>query len=80
MNTAQLHQWLSILILAFLLFFPVSKIIWILSVRRLQRKLNTTLDDKALAGQLSRARFIAVFASLIFSYLFYINVIKNLYG
>ena len=66
---------LSVLVLALLLFFPISKLIWVMSVRRLQRKLNTTLEEKELQGQLNRARFIAVFVSLLFSFLFNLNLL-----
>lgn len=66
---------LSVLVLALLLFFPVSKLIWVMSVRRLQRKLNKTLEEKDLQGQLNRARFIAVLVSLIFSFLFNLNLL-----
>ncbi|WP_455223041.1 hypothetical protein [Kaarinaea lacus] len=66
---------LSVLVLALLLFFPISKLIWVISVRRLQRKLNTTLEEKELHGQLTRARFIAVFVALIFSFLFNLNLL-----
>ena len=60
----------STIVLAFLLFFPVSKLVWTLSVRRLQRKLQRELSPEEIQGQLSRARFIAIFFSLIFSFLF----------
>ncbi|MEJ2142361.1 MAG: hypothetical protein P8Y24_08405 [Gammaproteobacteria bacterium] len=65
----------SVLILAALLFIPMSKLIWVLSVRRLQKKTNTELDEQELAGQMSRARFISVFVCLIFSFLFNLNLI-----
>jgi hypothetical protein len=70
----------SVIFLAALLFFPVSKMIWVFSVRRLQRRLNKQLNAEELAGQLSRARFIAVFVTLAFSYFFNTNVIRGLYG
>jgi hypothetical protein len=66
---------LSTVVLALLLFFPISKLIWVLSVRRLQRKLQRELSADELQGQLVRARFIAIFCSLIFSYLFNIWLI-----
>ena len=65
---------LSILVLAVMLFFPISRLIWTLSVRRLQRKLQTDLSEQQINGQLARARFLAVFISLIFAALFYLNV------
>ncbi len=66
---------LSVLVLAALLFFPISKLIWVLSVRRMQRKLNRELDATELAGQMTRARFVSIFVSLLFSYLFNLNLI-----
>lgn len=66
---------LSVLVLASLLFFPASKLIWVLSVRRLQRKLQKELNDEELRGQLIRARFIAVFLCLGFSFLFNLQLL-----
>ena len=66
---------LSVLVLAALLFFPVSRMIWALSVRRLQRKLNVELGDDDVRGQLARARFLAVLVSLLFSLLFNLNLL-----
>ena len=45
----------------------MSKLIWVFSVRRLQRKLQQALDEQAIQGQLNRARIIAVIVSLLFS-------------
>ena len=61
---------LWVLLLAALLFWPMSKLIWVLSVRRLQRKLTRALDEKEIAGQIMRARVISVFVSLLFSFLY----------
>lgn len=66
---------LWVLVLAALLFLPVSKLIWVLSVRRLQRKTGRELSEAELQGQLKRARVIAVFVALIFSFLFNANLI-----
>nr|VFJ52840.1 MAG: hypothetical protein BECKFW1821B_GA0114236_101320 [Candidatus Kentron sp. FW] len=60
----------SVIILALLLFFPVSRLMWVLSVRRLERKLGRETTDQERRGQLSRARFLAVFVVLLFSFLF----------
>jgi len=60
----------SVLVLAALLFFPVSKLLWVLSVRRIQRREARELTRDELDGQLARARFITVFVVLIFSLLF----------
>ena len=58
-----------------MLFIPMSKLIWVLSVRRLQKKTNHELNEQELAGQMSRARFISIFVSLVFSFLFNLNLI-----
>lgn len=70
-----LYFLVSVFVLALLLFFPISKLIWTLSVRRLQRKLNRELNETELAGQMTRARFVSIFVSLLFSYLFNLNMI-----
>ena len=59
--------------LAALLFYPVSKLIWVVSVRRLQRKLERELSEAELQAQLRRARFISVPVVLAFSWLYNIN-------
>ena len=70
-----LYFLLSVFVLALLLFFPITKLIWVISVRRLQRKLKRELNESELAGQVTRARFISIFVSLLFSYLFNLNLI-----
>ena len=69
-----LYFLLSVVVLALLLFFPISKLIWVFSVRRLQRKLKRELNETEIAGQMSRARFLSVFMSLLFSFLFNLNL------
>ena len=65
----------SAVVLAVLLFFPISKLVWVMSVRRLQRKLQRELSDAEIKGQQARARFIAVFVSLAFSLVFNVNLL-----
>ena len=60
----------SVAVLAALLFFPVSKLIWVMSVRRLERKLQRVLSDDERQGQLARARFIGIIIAVAFSWLF----------
>ncbi|MDJ0861501.1 MAG: hypothetical protein QNJ87_15385 [Gammaproteobacteria bacterium] len=66
---------ISVLVLAALLYLPVSKLIWVVSVRRLQRKLGRELDEAEVRGQAKRARFIALLLCLPFSYLFNLNLL-----
>lgn len=64
------YYWLSVVVLAALLFFPASKLVWVLAVRRLERKQGHPLSDAERQGQLNRARFIAIVVCVIFSALF----------
>jgi hypothetical protein len=68
---------LSVVVLAALLFFPVNKLVWIMSVRRMQRKLDRELTEQELDGQKGRARFITVFIVLIFSTLFNLQMLGS---
>lgn len=61
-------------LLAVMLFIPVSKLVWTLSVRRQEKKLQRKLDEKEVAGQLQRARFITLFLVVPFAMLFNANV------
>jgi len=65
----------SVTLLALLLFFPISKLVWVLSVRRLQKKQQRELSQEEINGQLARARFISLLMALLFSLLFNINSI-----
>ncbi len=66
---------LWVLLLAGLLFWPLSKLVFVLSVRRLQRKLARDLNDTEVAGQMNRARILGVFLSVVFSYLYNLSTI-----
>lgn len=67
---------IAVIVLALLLFFPVSNFIWVLSVRRLERKLGKPLTEPERQGQRNRARVIAAFVSLLFSLLFNTHLMK----
>ena len=64
-----------VLLLAALLFWPMSKLVFVLSVRRMQRKLARDLNESEVAGQMNRARIISVFVSVLFSYLYNLSTI-----
>ena len=76
----QLYQLVSVLILAGLLYFPVNNLVWMMSVRRLQRRLGKELTPQEIAGQRKRARLISVILVLCFSYLFNAALLAKLYG
>lgn len=67
--------WLWVIALAALLFIPATRLIWALSVRRLQRKREAALSQDEINGQLRRARFLAVIVCLVFSYLFNLSTL-----
>ena len=60
----------GIVLLSIALYFPVNKLIWVLSVRRLERKYKKKLTDVERKLQLNRARFISIILVIIFSYFF----------
>jgi hypothetical protein len=64
------HYWLSVLVLAGLLFWPVAKLVWVLSVRRLERKLGQALSPQERHGQRNRAWLLAAVLCFAFSLLF----------
>ena len=71
---SELFYLLSVLFLAILLYYPVNKLIFILSVRRYEKKIGDSLNDKELKGQLIRSRFISIILIVIFSSLFNLNI------
>ena len=64
------YFYFSVLVLAILLFLPVSKMIWAISVRRLQRKTGRPLSPEEIEGQKTRSRFIAPLPLLLLSSVF----------
>lgn len=64
------YFYFSVLILAILLFLPVSKMIWVISVRRLQRKSGRSLSAEEIEAQKTRSRFIALLLVFPFSWFF----------
>lgn len=71
----QTYFYLSVIVLAALLFVPATKMIWVLSVRRLERKLGKELSELERTGQLNRARIISLFVVIAFSLLFNISTL-----
>ena len=72
--------YLAIIALALMLFFPVSNIIWVLSIRRSERKMGQKLTREQAGGQKVRARVIAVVLVLTFAWLFNLQLYSRLYG
>ena len=70
---SELFYLLSVTLLALLLYYPVNKLIFILSVRRYEKKIGNSLSDEELRGQLIRSRFITIILIIFFSLLFNLN-------
>lgn len=66
--------YLWVALLALMLFFPVSNIIWVTSVRRLRRRLGRDLESTELSGQKTRARFISLILVTLFSWFFNLSL------
>lgn len=61
-------------LLAAMLFIPVSKLVWTMSVRRQEKKREQKLGEEEVQGQLRRARFITFFLVIIFALIFNYNM------
>jgi len=66
---------LNVIILSLLLYYPVNKLIFVLSVRRLEKKIGKQLNNIQKSGQLKRSRFISILLIIIFPCLFNINIL-----
>lgn len=66
---------LSWVVLSALLFLPVSRLIWVTSVRRLERRRKRRLEEAEREAQLRRARVLAVIVVLAFSFLFNLQTV-----
>ena len=63
------------LALAAALWWPVSRLVWVVSVRRLERRRGKALDAETRAGQGRRAWVLAVPISLTFAALFNLRLL-----
>ena len=69
------HDPFWILLLSSVLFFPVRKLIWILHIRRMQKKQETVSEEEKKFLK-KKATFTSVFLCIIFSYV-YVNQVFN---
>ena len=74
--SSEMYYILSVVLLSALLYFPVNKLILILSIRRLEKKIGKSLSDDERKNQLNRSRFISIILILIFSCLFNIEILN----
>jgi len=69
------HDPLWTLILGVALFFPVRQLIWVLYVRRKQKK-QKLVSEEEISILKKKATFTSIFLSLVFSYI-YVNQVFN---
>ena len=69
------HDPIWTLILAIALFFPVRQLIWVLYVRRKQKK-QKLVSKEEINILKKKATFTSIFLSLVFSYI-YVNQVLN---
>jgi hypothetical protein len=74
------YYWVSVVVLAGLLLWPVSKLVWVLSVRRLERRLGQRLSEQEREGQRGRAWFLAIVLCSLFSALFNYQLLDMAHG
>lgn len=65
-----LWYWGSTLVLAVLLYFPTRKLIWVASVRRLERRLGRKSTDQERQERLRVARILAALIAVTFAFLY----------
>ncbi|MDP6954010.1 MAG: hypothetical protein QGF53_14750 [Alphaproteobacteria bacterium] len=65
------------LALAGALWWPVGRIVWVMAVRRLERRLDRKLDEAEVAAQRRRAWLLALPLCLIFSGLFNLRLLQG---
>ena len=65
------------LALAAALWWPAGRMIWVLSVRRLERKLDRKLEAGEIDGQKRRAWLISAALCLLFSALFNVRLLAD---
>lgn len=65
---------ISAAVLAILLYFPVSRLVWVFSVRRLEKKKQNPATDQEISFQRKRARVLTIPIVIIFSCIFCISI------
>jgi hypothetical protein len=74
------YYWVSVVVLAGLLLWPVAKLVWVLSVRRLERRLGHPLSAREQQGQRGRAWFLAIVLCSIIAALFNNQILDMAHG
>ncbi len=70
------YYWVTSLLFALLLFFPTSKLIWSLRVRKAEKKLQRVTSEEERQREKKIARFISVIVTIVFALLFNRNLLS----
>ena len=73
-TSLQLWYWGSSLALAFLLFFPVEKMLWVMRVRSAERRLKRVTTPEERDEERRKARSIAGIIVISFSFLCFLVI------
>lgn len=71
------HQYLWMVLLAVLMFVPVRQLIWILMVRRAERKLGGETDEPERERLKRRAGATAALLSFVFAAFYVMNLFQG---
>ena len=73
-------QWLWTIVLGLALFWPVRNLIWVLTVRREQRKASGDVDEARRSTLKRRAGFTAALLCFVFSVIYVNYLFATLHG
>lgn len=73
-------KWLWAIVLGIILFFPVRRLIWVLSVRRAERKTGQPTEETRRQALRKRAGITAALLCFVFAVLYVHVVFTRLYG
>jgi len=62
--------WGSAIFLALVLYYPVTRLVWVMRVRRFERKNGGKSTEEDRQRQLRQARFISILIVLLFAFIY----------
>ena len=69
--------WITTILLAVLLFFPITKFVWVVRVRRFERKEGRTATEAEREKLKKSARFISAAIAVTFAFLYNKAILKQ---
>jgi len=65
-----LWYWGSTAVLGLLLYYPVTRLVWVMRVRRFERKTGQKSTEEDRQRHLRQARFISILIVMLFAFLY----------